>query len=74
MNKKEGNKLLKQCPFCGNKAYIFTAPNKLYGISCSTPGCVMMPAIYKRNIEDLIMNWNNRESEFYEEDKESEIF
>ena len=60
MNKVEGNKQLKACPFCGGKVHIFTAANGNYGVECLKVGCVMMPATFKRSIEKIVKDWNNR--------------
>lgn len=60
MNKIEGNKQLKSCPICGEKVYIFTAPNGFYGVECLKLGCVIMPASYERSIEKLVRDWNKR--------------
>lgn len=60
MNKIEGNKQLKSCPFCGSKAKIFTAPNGYYGVECDKIGCVIMTAHYERSIEKVVNDWNKR--------------
>lgn len=60
MNKIEGNKLLKACPICGGRAHIYTAPNGNYGVECLKIGCITMMATYKRSIEKLVRDWNNR--------------
>lgn len=60
MNKIEGNKQLKACPFCGSKVYIYTAPNGNYGIECDKIGCIIIQASYERSIEKLINDWNRR--------------
>ena len=62
MNKTEGNKKLKSCPICGNKARIFTAPNGFKGVECDKVGCIIMQASYKRSIEKVVNDWNRRVS------------
>ena len=68
MNKEEGNKLLKACPICGSKVRIFIAPNRYYGVVCTKVGCIMMPGMYERSIEQLINDWNRRKGEDHETD------
>lgn len=63
MTKREGNKKLKACPFCGSKARIFTAPNGYYGIQCDKIGCVMMSADYERSVEKIVKDWNRRQQD-----------
>lgn len=60
MNKTEGNKKLKSCPICNNRARIFIAPNGFYGVECDKVGCIMMPATYERSIEQIVNAWNGR--------------
>lgn len=60
MNKIEGNKKLKSCPICGNRARIFIAPNGFYGVECDKIGCIIMSAAYERSIEKVVNDWNNR--------------
>ena len=60
MNKIDGNKQLKRCPFCGSKARIFTSSNGYYGVECDKVGCVIMQVQYGRSIEKVVNDWNKR--------------
>ncbi len=60
MNKTEGNKKLKSCPICNNRARIYKAPNGYYGVTCDKIGCIIMQASYERSIEKLVKDWNTR--------------
>lgn len=60
MDKTEGNKQLKSCPFCGSRARIFKSSNGFYGVECDKVGCVVMPAHYERSIIKVVNDWNKR--------------
>lgn len=63
MTKRDGNKKLKRCPFCGSRARIFTAANGNYGIECDKIGCVTMLATQNRSVEKIVNDWNRRQQD-----------
>lgn len=60
MDKKEGNRRLKPCPICKRRAQFFKTSNGYYAIECTRNGCIVMPAVYERSIEEMVEQWNDR--------------